>query len=151
MNTTRTSGRALGRDSLHGQEIISVPSQRTILRFRQCAASPRRGCCLESEKKPLLALLEENIECFQRYLAARDEGGKVLFQDAARWIFEEAGDWSFSFENVCKQLGRDPVSLREELLQWKTTMLSEALPCQVLSLNCKQRAQRQIKTRESAA
>ena len=151
MNTTRTSGRSLGRDSLHGQEIISVPSQPTVLRFRPCAATPRRGRYLESEKKPLLALLEENIECFQRYLVARDEGGKVLFQDAARWIFEEEGDWRFSFENVCKQLGRDPVSLREELLQWKTKRLSEALPCQVLSLNCKPRAQRKTKTRESVA
>ena len=130
MNTVRTSEPSMDRQTLRHQKTIFLQSQPTIFRFRQCSETVQ----LEPVKRPLLAMLEENIDCFQRYLKARDEGGKVLFQDAAEWIFGEGGDWKFSFENVCAQLGINPVSLREKLIQWKTARLRGALSCPVLSL-----------------
>jgi hypothetical protein len=131
MNTVRTCEPSMDRQIARGQVNVPLRSQATIFRFAHCSVTRH----LEPEKRPLLAMLEENVDCFQRYLKARDEGGKVLFQDAAEWIFEDGGDWKFSFESVCSQLGLNPVSLREKLLQWKTAALKGALPCQVLSLS----------------
>ena len=150
MNTVRTSKPSLDRQTLSSQEIISVHSQPTIFRFGPRAATLRRKFYLEPEKEPLLAMLEENIDCFQRYLKAQDEGGKVLFLDAAEWIFGDGGNWKFSFKNVCAQLGLDSVSLREGLRQWKTKRLRGARSCQVLSLDRGRRAQQKPETGETA-
>jgi hypothetical protein len=124
MNTVRTCEPSMDRQIARGQVNIPLHSPATIFRLAQCSVTRH----LEPEKRPLLAMLEENIDCFQRYLKARDEGGKVLFQDAAEWIFEDGGDWKFSFESVCSRLGLNPVSLREKLLQWERAALKGDFP-----------------------
>jgi len=68
----------------------------------------RRRFYLEPEKKLMLAVLEDAIACFQKYIFARDGKGKMLFQEAEEWVQERGGDWLFSFANVCETLGFDP-------------------------------------------
>ena len=46
----------------------------------------RRKLHLEPEKKLMLAVLEDAIACYQKYLFARDSKGKALFEDAEQWI-----------------------------------------------------------------
>ena len=125
MNTLRTFESSMGGLFLRSPKTISVYSRPATDRFGGC-----HNRAAAAEKRALAALLEEYIDCFQRYLKARDEGGKVLFQDAAEWIFKEDGEWEFSFENVCGQLGLNPISLREKLLQWRTAALRGALAFQ---------------------
>lgn len=128
MNTVKTSDQLMDRKGLCGEKVLSNQIQPPVFGFRHGSAILRRKCDLEQAKKPLLAMLEEHIDCYQRYLKAQDEGGKVLFQDAEAWIFGDWDDWRFSFANVCKQLGLNPMSLRQELLQWRATRLREVLP-----------------------
>jgi hypothetical protein len=83
----------------------------------------RRKSHLEPEKKLMLAVLEDAIAGYQKYVFARDGKGRALFQETEEWIVEKNGDWLFSFAGVCDTLGFDPDYLREGLLQWKTNKL----------------------------
>ena len=83
----------------------------------------RRKLHLEPEKKLMLAVLEDAIACYQKYVTARDGKGKLLFQETEEWIVDENGDWLFSFANVCETLGFDPNYMRRGLLEWKARKL----------------------------
>lgn len=80
---------------------------------------------VEPEKALMLAVLEESVQCFQKYVSARDSRGKKMFREAEDWILEEKGDWLFSFENICEVLGFSPKYVREGLLRWKKKKLAE--------------------------
>src|SRR5437763_5297778 len=69
------------------------------------------------------AVLENAIEYFQKYVLAKDERGKKLFQEAEEWILDKDSDWFFSFENICEVLGLHPDYMRQGLLCWKETRL----------------------------
>jgi hypothetical protein len=73
----------------------------------------------EREVGLMLAVLEDAIECFQKYVAAEDKRGKAQFDEAEEWILEKNSDWFFSFENVCAIVRLDPDYLRQGLLRWK--------------------------------
>lgn len=94
----------------------------------------RRKSHLEPEKKLMLAVLEDAIACYQKYIFARDGKGKALFQEAEEWIKEKGGDWLFSFTNVCEILGFDPDYLRQGLMQWKEKRLEGHAKARVYKL-----------------
>ena len=73
----------------------------------------------EEEEGLMLAVLEDAVACFQKYVHARDNKGKALFREAEEWILEKNSDWIFSFENICEILGINPSYLREGLMKWK--------------------------------
>jgi hypothetical protein len=79
----------------------------------------RRSQRLEPEKALLLAILEDAIHGYQKYVWARDAADKERFQEAESWIMRSGDDWIFSFENVCELLGLDPEYLRRGLLEWR--------------------------------
>jgi hypothetical protein len=87
---------------------------------------------LESEKRLMLAVLEEAVLCFQKYIFVGDRRGKARFRDAEEWIMEENSDWLFSFENICQVLGFDPDYLRQGLLHWKEKKLTHRLKIRVI-------------------
>lgn len=72
----------------------------------------------------MLAVLEDAIFCFQKYLFARDISGNKLFREAQDWILEEDQEGPFSFENICEVLGIGPNYLRQGLLRWKQKQLA---------------------------
>ena len=82
----------------------------------------RRKVPLEPEKKLLLAVLEDAISCFQKYVFAREGKSRVLFQHSEQWILEKDSDWLFSFSNVCETLGFDSDYLRGGMMRWKDTI-----------------------------
>jgi len=79
----------------------------------------RKKSVREGEEGLMLAILEEAIACYRKYLRARDVRGKALFRDAEEWILERDSDWIFSFENICETLEIDASYLRQGLSQWK--------------------------------
>jgi hypothetical protein len=85
----------------------------------------RRKLPLEPEKRLMLAVLEDAIACFQKYLFARDGKGRTMFREAEEWILEEESDWLFCFENICETLGMEPAYVREGLLRWKEKALAQ--------------------------
>jgi len=66
----------------------------------------------------VIAMLQDAIECFQKYHFASDEIGRELFEDAREWITSTDQKWPFSFENVCAILKLDAAYLRGGLLRW---------------------------------
>jgi len=79
----------------------------------------RRKSHLEPETSLMLAVLEDAVACFQKYVLARDERGIELFQEAEQWIMKEDAEWLFSFDNICDSLGINPEYMRAGLVRWK--------------------------------
>ncbi len=78
-----------------------------------------RRKALDPEKRLMLAIIEEAIACYQKYLCAEKRRGRTLFADAEKWIWDEDSNWIFSFENICEVLGLTPAYVRRGLLRWR--------------------------------
>jgi hypothetical protein len=74
---------------------------------------------LEGEKALLLAVLEDAIDCFQKYRFAQNPRGRELFREVEHWIMEAKDGSVFSFDSVCELLELDPGHLRQGLRRWK--------------------------------
>jgi len=87
----------------------------------------RRENHLDPEKMLMLAVLEDGVICFQKYISTQDEKGKRLLSEAEEWLLMEQNgeDWLFSFDNVCETLGLNPGYIREGLLRWRHHRLRE--------------------------
>src|SRR5688572_28423299 len=59
----------------------------------------RRRIFLEPEKRLMLAILEDAVQCFQNNSFAQSVRGRRIFQEAKKWLVEADRDWVFSFEN----------------------------------------------------
>src|SRR5215831_17266516 len=66
----------------------------------------RRKTLLEPEKRLMLAILEDAINCYQDNLLAKRGREGRLFTEAEEWILEKGSDWIFSFKNICVRLCR---------------------------------------------
>ena len=83
----------------------------------------RRKHLLPGEKRLVLSVLEDAVECFMKYIDASTKKGQRLFRDAEVWITLEDKKWVFSFDNVCEALNIDPNYLRRGLREWKIRQL----------------------------
>ena len=81
---------------------------------------------LEPENRLILAILEDAVYCFQRYVLSQDTRGKAVFCEAEQWIMEENRHWIFSFENICDFLEIDHDYLRRGLRAWEESHLRHA-------------------------
>ena len=72
----------------------------------------------EGEQELMLAVLEDAINSFQRYLVAGNEKERKQFQEVQQWIQGKNEDWLFSFDNICETLDLDPSYLRRGLMAW---------------------------------
>jgi len=72
---------------------------------------------LEGEKRLMLAILKDAVECLEKYRTARSSSSRELYQNALEWVEDKGTGWLFSFNNVCDLLGFDPDYLREFLLK----------------------------------
>ena len=94
----------------------------------------RRKLHLEPEKKLMLAILEDAIACFQKYVSATDAKGKALFQEAEDWIQQAAGEGVFAFDSICEGLGLSPDYIRRGLATWKENSLAQRSQAKVYRL-----------------
>lgn len=72
---------------------------------------------LEGEKKLMIAILRDAVECLEKYRGARNSAGRELYENALAWVEDKGTEWLFSFTNICDLLGFDPDYLREFLLK----------------------------------
>src|SRR5579872_256251 len=79
----------------------------------------RRKHLLEGEKRLILSVLEDAVECFMKCIDSPTNKGQRLFRDADEWISLEDKHWVFSFDNVCEMLDINPDYMRRGLRQWK--------------------------------
>jgi len=83
----------------------------------------RRKHLLPGEKRLVLSVLEDAVECFMKYIDASTKKGQRLFREAEMWINLDDKKWVFSFDNVCEALNIDPNYLRRGLREWKIRQL----------------------------
>jgi hypothetical protein len=100
----------------------------------QFYAALRRKVYQEPERRLVIAILEDAVDCYFKHLFARDRKAQQLFEDAEAWILSEDREWPFSFENVCDLLNLNPEFLRRGLVQWKENRLAEHSRGKVVSL-----------------
>ena len=94
----------------------------------------RRKQHLEPEKKLMLAILEDAIACFQKYVFAHDVKGKALFSEAEEWIDDLSAEGIFAFSSVCETLELNPEYVRRGLEAWKKNVLAQRSQAKVYQL-----------------
>jgi hypothetical protein len=72
---------------------------------------------LEGEKRLMIAILKDAVECLDKYRSSRSSSGQSQYQGALEWVQDKDTDWLFSFTNICDFLGFDPDYLRAVLLK----------------------------------
>ena len=85
----------------------------------QFYAAFRGGSGVRGEKRLMLAVLEDALDCFQKYAVTHDGHGQALFEEANTWIASSDRGWFFSYENICETLEINPEYLRRGLDSWR--------------------------------
>src|SRR5438552_12071282 len=96
----------------------------TLLPSQYFAALRRKGAH-EPERRLVVAVLQDAVDCFQKHLVARDRRARQLYLDAEQWIGSDDRSWPFSFENVCDLLQINAQYLRRGLLVWRDRQFGE--------------------------
>lgn len=95
MNYT-TDGKVAEKVTARFQPDILIPAQYFETVRPKSIAMP--------EKALMLAILEDAVCCFQKYLLASDRRGRILFKEAESWIFGGDDSGVFAYMNVCDVL-----------------------------------------------
>lgn len=74
---------------------------------------------LQPEKRLMLAVLEDAVGTFQKYVFARERTAQRLFSDVEDWFASDDQEWPFSFGNICNALGLDLAYMRSGLRKWQ--------------------------------
>lgn len=115
-----SSGTEKHKDTLFEPDVM-LPTQFFATLRRQ--APTKRG-----EWQLMVAVLEDAVHCFQKYLLARDPQGQRLCREAEEWIMVDtwpAGDEpTLSFQYVCDMVGLDSLYLRGGLRRWRECQLA---------------------------
>ena len=77
------------------------------------------------ERRLMVAILEDAVECFQKYLWATSNRSRQLRADAEAWFLSDDTSWPFSFLNICEALDIHPLLFRQGLLRWKGQQLTQ--------------------------
>jgi len=91
------------------------------------SAAQRHRAPLSSEKRLMLAVLQDAFDCYQKYLFADDRIGRELFGEAASWIECTSSDGLFSFESITEALDIEPAYFRRGLAEWRRRHMATQL------------------------
>ena len=115
------------------EKLTSLLQPDTLLSHQYFATFRRRQ--LEPEKKLMLAVLEDAVACFQRYVFPRSRRERRLFHETEDWVRTENGDYLFSFQNICEALNLNPEYVRHGLLLWKNGTLAQRQKLQLINVS----------------
>jgi hypothetical protein len=94
-----------------------------VLITEQFVAARRRRATLSSEKRLMLAVLENAVDYYRKYIAATDRIGRTLFTEAAEWFESTSDEDVFSFENITETLDINPGYFRRGVAAWRQRLL----------------------------
>jgi hypothetical protein len=83
----------------------------------------------DGEKALMLAILQNAVEDFQKYVMATSKKGKGLFDAAEAWILETDSRSFFSFNNICEYLEFNPNYIRKGFMRWKDAKRNQRKEC----------------------
>jgi hypothetical protein len=93
---------------------------------------------LEGEKRLMIAILKDAVECLDKYRGSRSSSGRSNYLNALAWVEDKSTDWLFSFTNICDLLGFDPDYMRGILLKREYKGIKPTrgrlVPCEALSI-----------------
>ncbi|MGH7895623.1 MAG: hypothetical protein ACREQL_13210 [Candidatus Binatia bacterium] len=101
-----------------GHDRLATLFEPDVLLPAQFFAAFRRAGGLERERLLMLAVLEDAIDCYQKFAHARDPRGVQMFQEAREWVSSSDRSWLFSFENICDTLEINADYVRRGLREW---------------------------------
>lgn len=107
------------RGLLSAQDRLVGLFEPDVLLPAQFFAAFRRIGGLDRERLLMLAVLEDAVDCYQKYSLAKDPRGQQLFSEAKEWVDSGDKGWLFSFENICDTLEIDPSYVRRGLSRWR--------------------------------
>ena len=102
-----------------GHDRLATLFEPDVLLPAQFFAAFRRAGGLERERLLMLAVLEDAIDCYQKFAHARDPRGTQMFDEAREWVSSNDRSWLFSFENICDTLEINPDYVRRGLREWR--------------------------------
>ena len=73
----------------------------------------------DGERRLMIAVLEDAVNCFMKQLHATDPKARQLYVDAEEWVSNDDRTWFFAFDNVCETLDLNPDYVREGLFKWR--------------------------------
>ena len=81
----------------------------------------------DRERRLMLAVLEDAIDCCQKYAHTNDLRGRQMFLESHEWIMSPDKRWLFSFENICQIVDMNPDYIRQGLSRWRTQNAKTAM------------------------
>lgn len=96
--------------------------------------SLRRRTEFNGERRLMLAILEDAVDCYRKHAAAVDHRGRQLFEEAQSWIDAADSNWLFSFQNICDVLGLDSAYIRSGLRKAKAAAMTRPAAYRMVQL-----------------
>lgn len=85
----------------------------------QFFAGFRDDASLRPEKRLMLAVLEEAVADYQKFVVATSREGRALFEEVEAWFGSDDREWPFAFASICDSLGLEASWLRRGLALWR--------------------------------
>jgi len=139
------------RGLLSAQDRLAGLFEPDVLLPAQFFAAFRRMGALDRERLLMLAVLEDAVDCYQKYSLAKDPRGRQLFAEALEWVDSADKTWLFSFENICDTLEIDPSYVRRGLSSWRDNQRGRGARGRVYPIRQEERADRPDRTQRSGA
>lgn len=73
----------------------------------------------QPEIRLMLAVMEDAVATFQRYLQEPSRGNEREYMETRAWLASEDLEWPYSFSNICEALGMEPDLVRKKMLGWE--------------------------------
>jgi hypothetical protein len=70
---------------------------------------------LVPEQRLMIAVVQDAINCIEKYRFATDRRGRRLFDEVTQWLGAKDTSWPYSFESICEVLGLDANAVRHRL------------------------------------
>jgi len=70
---------------------------------------------LAPEQRLMIAVVQDAINCLEKYRFATDPRGRQLFAEVTEWLDAAQPGWPYSFESICEVLGLDATAVRHRL------------------------------------
>jgi hypothetical protein len=70
---------------------------------------------LAPEARLMIAVLQNAINCLEKYRLTARPLGRQLFDEEKQWFLAPGGDWPYSFEHICAAPDLDADAVRESI------------------------------------
>lgn len=75
----------------------------------------RHRTWLDGERKLMLAVLDDGVQCYLKNIGARSRHRRILFFEVRAWMKSKHNHGPFSFELLCQEFGIESARVRNAL------------------------------------